>query len=309
MGAYPQVADWNEDGKKDLLVGDRNGYVTLFLNVGTNSNPQLTNTGHIQVSGSDLNVGLNASPVVVDWNNDGKKDLVTGNDPGYIYLLLNQGTNAAPVFNTITTIKSSSTDIYRWRASPEIYDLDQDGKKDLIVSDYYGDVHYYRNTGTDANPAFSGSTHLQAGTQSLQVVYGAYTDLADWDEDGDIDFIIGDWYAYLNLFRNKTISSGVVPADPTIPLEYHLYANFPNPFNMSTRIPYDLPKAGQIEICIHDVQGRRVRIIKNGWEQAGQNNVIWDGRTSNGSIAPSGLYIVRMRAEGYSASRKIILNK
>lgn len=86
MGAFPQIADWNEDGKKDLLVGDTNGNITLFTNTGSNSNPVLSKTGFIQAGGTTLDVGVRATPVVVDWDNDGKKDLLSGNSNGYVLL-------------------------------------------------------------------------------------------------------------------------------------------------------------------------------------------------------------------------------
>jgi len=78
MGTYPQIADWNEDGLIDLLVGDTNGKITLYINNGTKGNPDLTSKGYIKASGSSIDVGNRASPVVVDWDNDGKKDLVVG---------------------------------------------------------------------------------------------------------------------------------------------------------------------------------------------------------------------------------------
>lgn len=96
MGAYPQIADWNEDGLIDLLVGDTNGKISLFLNNGSPGNPQLTAQGFIKVGTADLDVGDRASPVVVDWNNDSKKDLVVGDDDGYVRLYLNSGTNKDP---------------------------------------------------------------------------------------------------------------------------------------------------------------------------------------------------------------------
>ena len=110
MGAYPQIADWNEDGKLDLLVGATNGRITLFINNGTKGNPQLTSKGFIQAGGTDLNVGNRAAPVVVDWNNDKKKDLIVGTDAGTIRLYLNSGTNSAPVFTTFSNLKAGGVE-------------------------------------------------------------------------------------------------------------------------------------------------------------------------------------------------------
>ena len=54
MGAYPQVADWNNDGLPDLLVGDSSGRIALFLNRGNLTNPSLTNSGFICIIVSNV---------------------------------------------------------------------------------------------------------------------------------------------------------------------------------------------------------------------------------------------------------------
>jgi hypothetical protein len=82
----PCVVDWNGDGKKDLLVGDGEGYIHLYLNISKNSEPQLISSGRVKVSDQDLKVGGSAVPFLVDWDNDGRKDLLVGSIEGYIYL-------------------------------------------------------------------------------------------------------------------------------------------------------------------------------------------------------------------------------
>ncbi|MCI0515496.1 VCBS repeat-containing protein, partial [candidate division KSB1 bacterium] len=203
MGAYPQIADWNEDGKLDLLVGDTNGRITLFTNTGTNTNPVLTKTGFLQASGRDLTVGTRATPVVVDWNNDGRKDLLSGSASGYVYLFLNTGTNAAPVFGAATTIKANGVTIMHREAGVEVCDLNRDGKKDLLVGDYWGYIYFYQNNGTDANPVFTTYEKIQAGGSDLKIDYYARFDVADWDEDGDLDLIVGRWDARVSVFLNS----------------------------------------------------------------------------------------------------------
>ncbi len=208
MGAFPQIADWNEDGKNDLLVGDTNGNITLFTNTGTNINPVLAKSGFIQAGGKTLDVGSRATPVVVDWNNDGKKDLLSGNSSGNILLYLNVGSNAAPVFNTSTYLTAGGSTIIHFESCCEVCDLDMDGKKDLLVGDYTGNIYFYSNTGTDADPAFSSGVLLQAGSSNLDVSYYARFDAVDWDEDGDRDLVVGEWDANVYLFLNTSGAAG-----------------------------------------------------------------------------------------------------
>ena len=130
--------DWNEDGKKDLIVGNGDGNVFIYQNVGTNDKPVFLNRDILKVGEKNLNVGSNASPFVVDWDEDGKKDLIVGNGNGNVFFYQNVGTNDKPVFLNREIIRKGETDTEHLvtvvqNASPFIVDWNEDGKKDLIV--------------------------------------------------------------------------------------------------------------------------------------------------------------------------------
>jgi hypothetical protein len=84
--ARPFVADWDEDGRKDLLLGDANGSIYLFVNAGTDAAPVFTTAEVPTGQGGPIAVSGNATPFVVDWNNDGVRDLIDGSKDGGIYL-------------------------------------------------------------------------------------------------------------------------------------------------------------------------------------------------------------------------------
>ena len=85
--AAPFVTDWNGDGNQDVLVGNGDGFIHLYLNVSTTSEPQLMSSGMIQLNDQDLHVEEDSAvPFLVDWNNDGKKELLVGSEQGYIHL-------------------------------------------------------------------------------------------------------------------------------------------------------------------------------------------------------------------------------
>lgn len=86
-----------------------------------------------------------------------------------------------------------------------------------------------------------------------------------------------------------------------------LHPNVPNPFNPSTRIPFELAKAGPVRLRIHDAQGRQVRRLFGGALEAGPHSLEWDGRDDAGRPAPSGVYFCRSEAGGASQVRKLVL--
>jgi large repetitive protein len=77
LRAAPYVADWDGDGKRDLLVTNDNGKVFFLRNVGTNAKPVFAKQEEIKLPGMEDSIRWRVC--VVDWNNDGKLDLVVGN--------------------------------------------------------------------------------------------------------------------------------------------------------------------------------------------------------------------------------------
>lgn len=90
----------------------------------------------------------------------------------------------------------------------------------------------------------------------------------------------------------------------TIPSEFVLYQNFPNPFNPSTVISYRLPVAGYVSLKVYDVLGREMVALVNEVKQPGSYEVKFDG-----SGLPSGVYFYRMRAREFSQTKKFVLLK
>jgi hypothetical protein len=310
MGAFPQIVDWNEDGNKDLLVGDALGSVTIFMNTNTNANPVLTNSGHLQVGGIDLNVGGKATPVVNDWNEDGKKDLVIGEEDGRLVLLINTGANGNPVFSTIQYVRANGHDLDvgntpEDRSSPEIADLDDDGFKDLIIGQFDGMLYFYANSGTNAAPVFTGSVLLQASGHPIDLGGYSRPEIIDWDEDGDLDLLTGDEMAYVTLFRNPaTIYIDEKQISGAIPSDFTLSQNYPNPFNPDTKIRFAIPRSNKVGVEIYNVQGQLVSQLGEKRLAAGWHEVNW-----RADDQPSGVYFAVVRFGGYSKCIKMWLLK
>jgi hypothetical protein len=88
---------------------------------------------------------------------------------------------------------------------------------------------------------------------------------------------------------------------------FALHQNYPNPFNPTTTITFDMPIAGNAVLRVYNVKGELVRTLLDGFVQAGDMRVTWDGKDRQGRPAASGIYFYNLRADGKSASRKMVL--
>jgi hypothetical protein len=89
-----------------------------------------------------------------------------------------------------------------------------------------------------------------------------------------------------------------------------LSQNFPNPFNPSTSINYEVPTRSQVSIKIYDVRGRLVQTLVNDVREAGSYSVQWNGRDSSGEQVSSGIYLYTMETDGhFKTTKKMVLLK
>ena len=93
------------------------------------------------------------------------------------------------------------------------------------------------------------------------------------------------------------------------PKTYKLYNNFPNPFNPSTKIAFELPKASHVSIVIYDVVGREVAKAADADYPAGYTEVTWNGMNRNGIYVSSGVYFYRISADGWNKTMKMVMVK
>ncbi len=89
-----------------------------------------------------------------------------------------------------------------------------------------------------------------------------------------------------------------------MPASVSLGQCYPNPFNATAQVTFDLPRAMPVDLSLFDLLGRRVASLSEGWQPAGTRTAIIRGENLG-----SGLYFVRLRAGSYDAARKVILLK
>lgn len=82
---------------------------------------------------------------------------------------------------------------------------------------------------------------------------------------------------------------------------------FPAPFNAAVTIPFSVSVSGPVRISVHNLMGQRVRVLRDGWSQAGAHQVRWDGRSDSGAEAASGVYWALLRTGGTARSTRLLL--
>ena len=90
---------------------------------------------------------------------------------------------------------------------------------------------------------------------------------------------------------------------------FAFYQNYPNPFNPNTTIKYSLPKAGDVEAKIFNIQGRLVRTLSKAYQQAGIHSIMWDSRDNSGTSVASGMYFCQVHFNGSVLIKKLVLIK
>jgi hypothetical protein len=97
------------------------------------------------------------------------------------------------------------------------------------------------------------------------------------------------------------------PVSVSLPVEYALHQNVPNPFNPNTTIQYDVATGGTVTLTIYDVSGRAVRSLVSGRRQSGMHEVVWDARDDAGRQVSSGVYVYQIESSDYRRAKRLLL--
>jgi len=304
LSLAPSFSDLDNDGDKDLIVGNFNGTFSFYRNTGTASAPSFQYIDLIKdESNNVIDIGLYARPFLIDIDNDNDPDLVTGGFNGKITLYRNTGTTslyrftAEPVYFGNIDAGDNST--------PFMIDYDGNGSLDLFCGSREGNVIFYKNTGSNSSPQWQLIT-----SKFLDRNFGGDTVpfFADIDNDGDKDFILGNVKGGLYFYRNSLIT-GI--NEPSIKMEpdYFIARAYPNPFNPEVTISLQNSLNSYYTVKIFNSLGEEVNTLFTGYLLTGSHSFRWYGRNKYNSPCSSGTYIVLIQTPESIKSLNIILLK
>jgi hypothetical protein len=292
--------DWNSDGLPDVVSGDRYGNFNLFLR--QSGGELIAHYCMRTLIGESINVAYSSQPAMADWNRDGKKDLLLGSEAGNIRLYLNQTTDTWPGFQDYSLIQCNGVPISLYRVNPYVFDLDGDGKQDLVCGANDGYVHFFPNVGSDTNPTFMREETLKADN-GLPIApdslpYGSRLGFGDWNNDGWPDFLISGYDGFIELWLGGPLT-GVGAARRALDAGRVTLSCEPNPARSPVTFEYSLPRAANVKLELFDAGGRKRACLASGRSPAGTYNKVWNAH------CPAGIYLCRLTADGQVLTRQV----
>lgn len=169
----------------------------------------------------------------------------------------------------------------------------------------------FRNDSPELSSAVKISNMIEGTNTSTPQTY-VYIDM-DLNQDGTYYY----WLQNVDLDGTSlyhgpvsvVFNTGGQGGSPGIPNATRLKNAYPNPFNPSTTISYQLKDAGRVKIDIYNTKGQILRSFEQVHTIAGNYHILWDGCDGTGKALSSGVYIYKMTCGSYSATKKVVLQK
>jgi hypothetical protein len=282
-GAFPMLFDYDMDGKPDLFIGS-DGYrqsngllksrISYYKNTSVPGSPSFTLQTNNLLS-MDTFSFQGAAPAFGDIDNDGKADMLVGHTDGSITYYKNTAATATalPIWHPmqVTLTDNTGTAInVGGHAAPFIYDIDKDGKKDLLIGNIYGTIAYYQNVSTTPGSVSLKLINPNLGQAKVDPsqVFGCYSTpfVGKIDATGKDYLLVGSNSGRLYRFDSVSCGDSTVTY-PMIDTEYafidsaYLIVSHPGSYagvytNLrSAPTVADIDGDGDYEMIVGDVRG------------------------------------------------------
>lgn len=360
--SVPHFVDYNADGLLDIVISNKGFYqdggsydsqLVLYTNTGTATAPSFTWSTDNFLNMISYDIGRYLHPTFGDIDGDGDIDIVMGNIHGTLLLFENTAGAGEPMdfdegYTELTYPDNTVIDVDA-NSAPQLFDLNEDGKLDLIVGERNGNINYLENIGSttnfqlelvtdslgniniDNNGDFIGigipfayyngnNIELVIGNheglvqqfdnisgnilgdynlvttqfQDIRPIEYSAPALADLNNDGDLDMILGSYTGGLKLYMGGVLDH--IPEN-TINATFTL---FPNPALDQINLQLDSNWGQRVTYNIYDPSGK---MIKQGGENT---NGLIEINTSNFA---EGIYLLKIFDGTNWASRKFLIQK
>lgn len=211
--AIPTFFDYDADGLMDLIIANEGevagggnlmlGTLTLYKNTGTATSPSYSKiTENYANIKNDTLRGIAAT--FGDIDGDGDKDMIIGDQTGKFHYYQNiAGAGNPAVFATVVKNAFGGIDVGSF-STPLLYDMDTDGKLDLIAGNQNGKIYYYRNKGTATVPSFILEDSFFGEIDVRRYGYGsasfAVPCIVDLNKNNNYDLLVGSQSGYLYYY-------------------------------------------------------------------------------------------------------------
>ncbi|MFQ5772055.1 MAG: FG-GAP repeat domain-containing protein, partial [bacterium] len=194
----PTFVDIDKDGDYDLFIGNAEGTISFFQNIGSRQNAVWEYVGKLKDTADELmDVGTTSAPNFVDIDNDGDLDLFIGNTDGFLSFYRNNSQSSKMSW-TLVTKTYLGIDVGDLSA-PAFVDIDGDGDFDLFTGIREKTIFFFKNEGTPTKPEL---LFTSAKFDSIEVGKITSPAFVDIDGDGDLDLCIGQADGQLSFFVN-----------------------------------------------------------------------------------------------------------
>jgi len=257
-----------------------NDYPAVFWNTGHTENPLTTNeisllcnylgtNGNLFITGTNLASDLYGDPFLIDFLRMGYDEEVS--------LSMVNGVDSDPISDGMQLF------LYSDPSDQDAVDVLEGGTGFLV---YYG--------GGPCGVRYEGIYRSVAVSFAFEDVR---SNLPSMNTPSELDYAVFTW-----MDLELPVSE---PPDSFVPSEFRIVGNFPNPFNPSTSIVYELPENAIVKLEIFNLTGQKIAVLVDGIQPTGHNRSTWNGKTGDGSNVASGLYFCRLDMKGLNSGKKL----
>ena len=229
-----------------------------------------------------LSLGLSAtsySGIVKSQDNSDAVEITINSDVDIYGVQFDLAYDASDLSNPQITSLVNSADVYSKVIEPgkaRVIMFSMQGDKIMSSSDNVASIiNISFDTNNAQNPDISISNLILAGSNGVSV----------------------------DCVKDATYEGNLMPEETS------LGTNYPNPFNPSTTIPFDITQAGNVTLSVYDMSGALVKTLTSDYKEPGSYKLVWNALNNDGQQVASGQYILKMSAPNYSNTLKMTFIK